>query len=129
MAEEAKKPKKLLALIAEDDQVSLELLTSILESTKIIECIPAVTGKEAIEIYKSNKINITFLDIDMPCPNGIETLKIIKDLNKNAKVVMVTATRESATVKLAITNGAVNYIVKPFEPEKIISILKNFNKN
>ncbi len=69
---------KLNALIVEDDLDSLEILTNILENTGIINCETAITGEQAVEFFARNKPHITFLDIDIPAPDGLETLKIIK---------------------------------------------------
>ncbi len=119
--------KKLNALVVEDDRDSLEILVHILNDTGIIQCESARTGKQAIEYFNSHKPHITFLDIDIPAPNGIETLKMIKQSNKSAKVVMVTGCSDITTVRQAISLGAFGYVVKPFEPEKIISVLKKLN--
>ena len=120
--------KKLIALVVEDDFDSLEILTSILEETAIIRCETARTGEQAIDYFNKNKPAITFLDIDIPAPNGIETLREIRQKDKSAKVVMVTGISDINTVKQAIGLGAFGYIVKPFVPEKIISVLKKLRE-
>lgn len=120
--------KKLTALVVEDDLDSLEILTNILEDTSAIHCETARTGKQAIEFFNSNKPAITFLDIDIPAPNGIDTLRQIRQKDKSAKVVMVTGIADINTVKEAIGLGAFGYIVKPFVPEKIIDVLKMLNE-
>lgn len=119
--------KKLNALVVEDDFDSLEILTSILNSTGIINCETARTGEQAIDFFAENKPHITFLDIDIPAPDGIETLKAIKKSDPSAKVVMVTGCSDVKTVKMAVSLGAFGYIVKPYVPKKIINVLKNLN--
>lgn len=119
-----KTPKtKLHILVVEDEQISLDMLVLILESTNKVNCFKAKSGKEAISFYKNNQIDCTFLDINIPSPNGIETLKIIKSINKNAIVVMQTSSNDRETVKTAIKLGATSYIVKPYEPDKIFNAL------
>ncbi len=120
--------KQLTALVVEDDLDCLEILTSILNKTGIIHCETARTGEQAIEYYESKKPQITFLDIDIPAPNGIETLKAIKQSNSKAKVVMVTGISDIDTVKKAVSLGAFGYVVKPFVPDKILSLLKKLNE-
>ncbi len=120
--------KKLTALVVEDDLDSLEILTSILDETSIIHCETARTGKQAIKFFNDNKPEITFLDIDIPAPNGIETLRQIRQKDSKAKVVMVTGISDINTVKEAIALGAFGYVVKPFVPEKIISLLKKLRE-
>ncbi len=116
--------KKLTALVVEDDLDSLEILTNILENTSNIHCETARTGKQAIEYFNDTTPAITFLDIDIPAPNGLDTLKQIRHRHATAKVVMVTGIADINTVKEAIKLGAFGYIVKPFVPEKIIDILR-----
>lgn len=125
MAESAS--KKLNALVVEDDLDSLEILTNILDNTGIIHCETAKNGTQAIEYFNSHKPHITFLDIDIPAPNGIETLKTIRLKDPKAKVVMVTGCSDINTVKKAVSLGAFGYVVKPFVPDKIISVLKKLN--
>ena len=119
--------RKLKALVVEDDFDSLEILTSILNSTGIVSCETARTGEQAIHYFAENKPHITFLDIDIPEPDGIETLKAIKEVEPSAKVVMVTGCSDVETVKKAVGLGAFGYIVKPYVPKKIINVLKNLN--
>ena len=118
---------KLNALVVEDDLDALEILTNILEATGIINCETARTGDQAVEYFKENKPHITFLDIDIPAPNGLETLKIIRESNPKAKVVMVTGSSDIETVKKAVALGAYGYVVKPFVPAKILTVLKKLN--
>ncbi len=120
--------KKLTALVVEDDLDCLEILTSILDKTGVTHCETARTGEQAIDYFESNKPQVTFLDIDIPAPNGIETLKTIKKSNPQAKVVMVTGISDIATVKKAVSLGAFGYVVKPFVPDKILSLLKKLNE-
>ena len=116
--------KKYNVLVVEDESVSLEMLCMILDTTDKINCIQAKSGKEAIELYKTNSIDCTFLDINIPAPNGIDTLKQIKTINPKAIVVMQTASNDIETVKKAIALGAASYIAKPYEPEKILESIE-----
>lgn len=120
--------KKINALVVEDDPESMEMLTLILDTTDIVRCERATSGQEALERFKSNKFQITFLDIDIPTPNGLETLQQIRKIDPEAKVVMVTASSDINTVKNAIGLGAFGYVVKPFEPEKILASIKKLNQ-
>lgn len=119
---------KLQALVVEDDLDSLEILTSILDTEPDITCETARTGKQAISYFSKSKPSITFLDIDIPAPNGIETLRAIKKIDQSALVVMVTGCSDIKTVKSAISLGAFGYVVKPFVPEKIRHILKKLRE-
>lgn len=119
--------KKINALVVDDDFDSVEILTNILNNTGIIHCESARTGEQAITYYNNHNPHIVFLDIDIPAPDGIETLKSIKQSNPSAKVVMVTGCSDINTVKKAVSLGAFGYVVKPFVPQKILNLLKKIN--
>lgn len=112
------------ALVVEDDIDSLEILLHILNGAGINNIESARTGDQALKYYKEAIPNITFLDIDIPAPDGIETLRAIKKIDPIAKVVMVTGSSDIETVKKAVSLGAYGYVVKPFVPEKILTILE-----
>ena len=86
----------------------------------------AENGLEAIEKYKELKPDIVTMDITMPLLTGIEALKIIKEYDSNANVVMITAMGQENMVKKAILLGAKSFIVKPFKEEQLVSVLSKF---
>jgi two-component system chemotaxis response regulator CheY len=85
----------------------------------------ASDGQEALEVLRSNKdsVCLILLDWNMPIMSGIEFLKIIKADPEFAAtpVTMVTSENEKSKIIEAITNGAKNYIIKPFTQEEIMS--------
>ena len=68
------------------------------------------------------------LDIIMPQLGGIETLRIIRSLNKDVKVIMVSALDSLDRVRECIKAGANHFILKPFEETKVIEIIKKFSE-
>jgi two-component system chemotaxis response regulator CheY len=84
----------------------------------------AENGKAAIQKYKEYKPDIVTLDITMPEMSGSMALKEIMNLDKDAKVIMVTAMGQEELVKEAIIAGAKSFIVKPFTEEKLIQVLQ-----
>ena len=64
------------------------------------------------------------MDITMPVMDGITALKEIKALDKSAVVAMVSAMGQQAMVIEAIKAGAKDFILKPFEPEKVLATVK-----
>ncbi len=83
----------------------------------------AVNGKEAVDKYKTLKPDIVTMDITMPEMDGLEALKAIVGINADAKVVMVSAIGQQANVLQAVKTGAKDFIVKPFQPDRIIDAL------
>jgi two-component system chemotaxis response regulator CheY len=83
----------------------------------------ASNGEEAIALYREKKPDLITLDLVMPKMGGLETLKGILELNPNAKVVIVSALDQKETLVETIRAGAIDFIVKPFERERILGVL------
>lgn len=79
----------------------------------------AANGLEAIEQYKSAKPQLVTMDITMPEMDGIEALKEIKKVDPKAKVLMCSAMGQQSMVIEAIQSGASDFIVKPFNADRI----------
>lgn len=88
----------------------------------------AENGLEAVKKYNEVKPDVVMLDITMPEMNGLEALKLIKDLDPNAKIVICSAMGQQAMVAQAIQNGAQDFIVKPFEEQRLIAALERVLK-
>ena len=84
----------------------------------------ASNGKEALDKTKVNKYDVIICDINMPIMNGLEFLKEFKKNNKVTPVLMVTTETEGAKKQLAKQYGATGWIVKPFNPNDLIKVLK-----
>lgn len=92
----------------------------------------ASNGKEAIMKYNDLRPDIVLMDITMPELDGIQAVKGIKMMDRNAKIIMCSAMGQHAMVIEAIQAGAIDFIVKPCKPEKLAESLKAaeaFNKN
>lgn len=88
----------------------------------------ACDGAEAVEKYKKYRPDVITMDITMPNMTGIEALKEIKEIDKDAKVIMVSALGQEVMVKEAIISGASSFIVKPFERDKLVKVLDGVAK-
>ncbi|MEI7027322.1 response regulator [Paenibacillus sp. y28] len=84
----------------------------------------AQDGAVAIEKYKELKPDLITMDITMPEMDGISALKEIKKLDGNAKVIMCSAMGQQAMVIDAIQAGAKDFIVKPFQADRVIEAIK-----
>lgn len=89
--------------------------------TNIIE---AGDGQIAFETYKTEKPDLVIMDITMPNMDGIQSLQAIKSYDANAMVVMCSAMGQEAMVVDAIRFGALDFIVKPFKPDRILQTVK-----
>lgn len=81
-------------------------------------------GLQAIEKYTQLKPNLVIMDITMPNMDGIQALKEIKKLDPNAKIIMCSAMGQESMVVEAIRSGAIDFIVKPFQADRIIQTVR-----
>ena len=84
----------------------------------------AENGAKAVEKYNDAKPDLVLMDITMPEMDGIQALKKIKEADANAKVVMCSAMGQQAMVSEAIQSGAKDFIVKPFQAERVLEAVK-----
>jgi two-component system, chemotaxis family, chemotaxis protein CheY len=88
----------------------------------------AENGQAAVESYEKERPDVVTMDITMPEMNGIAALRKIRELDKEAVVIMLTAIGHDTMVKQSIFLGAKHYIVKPFKPTSaantIVTVLK-----
>ncbi|MEG1799804.1 MAG: response regulator, partial [Synergistaceae bacterium] len=74
---------------------------------------------------KRERPALTILDITMPRQDGIETLRQIRSIDTDAKVVMCSAIGQEKQIIKAVQGGAADYIVKPFKPENMLKVVKS----
>lgn len=84
----------------------------------------AENGAKAIEKYGELKPDLVVMDITMPEVDGIQAVKEIKKTDANAKIVMCSAMGQQAMVIEAIQAGAKDFIVKPFQADRVIEAVK-----
>jgi two-component system chemotaxis response regulator CheY len=84
----------------------------------------AQDGIQAIERYKELHPDLVTMDITMPEMDGITALKEIRKVDANAKVIMCSAMGQQAMVIDAIQAGAKDFIVKPFQADRVIEAIK-----
>jgi len=84
----------------------------------------AENGAVGVEKYKELKPDLTLMDITMPEMDGINALKTIKAADPGANVIMCSAMGQQAMVIEAIQAGAKDFIVKPFQPERVLEAVK-----
>lgn len=87
------------------------------------ETIEAVDGAEAIQTYKDTKPAAVLMDITMPGTDGLQALREIMEFDSSAKVAMVTAMGQQSMVMEAMKSGAKDFVVKPFEPDRVKAAL------
>ena len=84
----------------------------------------AENGLKAVEKYSETKPDLVLMDITMPEMDGIQALKKIKELDSGATVIMCSAMGQQAMVIESIQAGAKDFIVKPFQADRVIEAVK-----
>ena len=111
-------------LIVDDAAFMRMMLKDILSKNGYDVVGEAENGKEAVEKYKILKPDLVTMDITMPEMTGIEALRDILEEDSNAVVVMCSAMGQQSMVIDAIQAGAKDFIVKPFQPERVLEAVK-----
>ncbi len=106
-----------------DDSAFLRMRNAAMVKELGHEVIEAGDGVQAVASYKSNRPDAVLLDITMPGMDGLEALKEILAFDPAARVAMVTAMGQQSIVMEAIKSGARDFVVKPFEPDRVKSAL------
>ncbi|WP_372589425.1 chemotaxis protein CheY [Fervidobacterium pennivorans subsp. shakshaketiis] len=88
----------------------------------------AANGVEAVEKYKELRPDVVTMDITMPEMNGIDAIKEIKKIDPNATVIVCSAMGQQAMIIEAIQAGAKDFIVKPFQPARVIEAVQKVLK-
>ncbi|NPV81752.1 MAG: response regulator [Firmicutes bacterium] len=109
-----------------DDAAFMRLRVANLLKGKDYTVIEASNGQEAIQKYLEEKPDVVLLDITMPVMDGLTALKEIISLDPKAKIVMCSALGQESIVIEAIKNGARDFVVKPFQPDKILAAVGRF---
>jgi len=87
------------------------------------EVYEAENGAKAVEKYKEVRPDVVLMDITMPEMDGLAALKEIRAFDSQAKVVMLTALGQESVVLEAVKSGARDFIVKPFEHDRVMSAI------
>ena len=83
----------------------------------------ADNGSSAVERYKELKPDLVTMDIIMPEMNGIDAVRQIIAFDSQAKIVMCSALGQQALVQEAITAGAKDFLIKPFNPSRVVEVV------
>lgn len=111
-------------MIVDDAAFMRMMIKDTLSKSGFTNIIEAPDGDVACSKYFEEKPDLVIMDITMPVKTGIEALRVIKKYDPNAKVIMCSAMGQEAMVTQAIKLGALDFIVKPFKPERIIQTVQ-----
>lgn len=110
-------------LVVDDAMFMRMILKNILTKNGYEVCGEAANGQEAIDKYIELRPDLVLLDITMPEMDGITALKKIKMIEPKAKIIMCSAMGQQAMVIESIQGGAIDFIVKPFQEDRVLESL------
>ncbi len=110
-------------LIVDDAKFMRMTLSNILIKANYEVVGEAENGVQAVELFEKEKPDLVTMDITMPELNGIEALKEIKSKFADAKIIMCSAMGQQKMVVEAIEAGAKDFIVKPFDENRVIEAI------
>lgn len=117
----------LKVLVVDDEMLARDELKYLLEKTKEVEIIgEADCVEDALEELMKNKPDIVFLDIQLSDDNGFEIANILKKMKNPPSIVFATAYDQYALQAFEV--DALDYILKPFDEERIVQTLKKYKK-
>ena len=111
-------------LLVDDAAFMRMMIKDILTKNGYEVAAEAENGKIAVDKYKEVSPDLTLMDITMPEMDGIQALKAIKAADGGANVIMCSAMGQQAMVIESIQAGAKDFIVKPFQAERVIEAVK-----
>ncbi|MDP4125804.1 MAG: response regulator [Bacillota bacterium] len=115
-------------LVADDASFMRLMICQILARKGYSDIVEAENGRQAVELFKLNKPDITLMDITMPELDGLAALEEILAIEPTAKVIMCSAIAQETMVLEALKRGAVDFVVKPFRPnELLLTVTKYLN--
>ncbi len=112
-------------MIVDDAAFMRMMIRENLKKAGFSDFVEAGDGDEAVSLYAETKPDLVLLDITLPVKNGLAALQDIRDIDPAAKIIMCSAMGQENMVIEAVKLGALDFIVKPFKPERLQQTVKN----
>ncbi len=119
------KPKRRGTILLVDDEEMIRILGKEVLERVGYDVLLAKSGEEAVEIYKNvyRNVDLIILDLNMPGMGGIPCLKVLRDINPSANIVIASGYIDRENVKKAMSFGARTYLYKPFSMDHLLEIV------
>ena len=115
-------PKKIL--VVDDALIIRKMITELAKECGWNIAGEAKDGQEACEIYRNQKPDLVTMDMVMPNMDGLEALKKIRELDANARIIMISAVNQKDKLAESIQAGASDFIVKRFDKTRLKALLE-----
>jgi len=120
--------KKSAILIIDDEQSVADALKVILNDNGY-DAVVALTGRDGLEQAGRRQFDLTITDLQLPDITGLEVLALIREMNPNHRVIIITAHISPDIITKAADGGAVTVLAKPFLPTDILKLMKEVLAN
>ncbi len=116
----------MATILAVDDTASMRQMISFTLNSVGHEVLQASDGQEALNILQNKKVDLVITDVNMPNMDGITFVKSLRELTdyKFTPILMLTTESQDAKRQQGKTAGATGWIVKPFNPEQLLTVVK-----
>ena len=111
-------------LVVDDAAFMRMMIKDILQKNGYEIAGEAANGAEATSLYQELKPDVVTMDITMPEMDGITAVKEIRKVDPRARIIMCSAMGQQAMVLDAIQAGATDFVVKPFQEERVLDAIK-----
>lgn len=113
-------------LIVEDHELTRFGLKTAFEDVDYIDVIyEAASAEDALEIFKNNSIDLVIMDLGLPNMNGIDATKAIHDMNKDAKIIILTSHNDEKEVLNSLKAGANAYCSKEINLQRLVQVVQS----
>lgn len=109
-------------LIIDDDELILNALSNLLHHAGHVLFITA-DGPRSIDLYRQNEPDVVILDVGLPTTSGLDVLTSIREINPEAKVIMISGYTTAKAIAEAKEKGAYAFLEKPFEIKTLINLI------
>jgi two-component system, chemotaxis family, chemotaxis protein CheY len=113
-------------LVADDSSTMRKIIIRSLQAIGVPNTTEAKDGEEAISLFKQGGFDMVLTDWNMPGKTGLDVIREIRAQNTTVPIIMITTEAEKRRVLEAIQVGVSDYIIKPFEAEKLREKLSKF---
>ena len=113
-------------LVVDNSPMARKMLVRALPPDWDITITQASNGAEALLHYRQGKVDVMFLDLTMPEMDGYQVLEALRREDLNCLVIVVSADIQEAAQARVLAMGAISFIKKPVDPERIRAVLKEY---
>ncbi|MEN6459495.1 MAG: response regulator [Thermoguttaceae bacterium] len=112
-------------LLADDSAVMRKIIRRLLEDVGVQLATEAADGEEAVSLFKADQYDLVLTDWNMPNKTGLDVVREIRAMGSTIPIIMITTEGEKERIADAIFAGATDYLVKPFDQNKLREMLNN----